>query len=240
MKLIFSLVLLALSFAPASHALSPAEQYQAEQIVNGGPSSLRNVAKSIYNGGGSQELLDMLAEKLLQNLGQGGNTYSDALAWSCKALGNSGVNRYAETLQIAAASKQSHKKMRKHCDKSSDMLGKPSGPQYKQGMAKLDAQSSSSSSAAAPRPAAATGSIKDVKVGMSQAEALSIAGTATSNNSHITGKSFIPFNFKGGDTHRFIGHYKGQGRIVYSNDNRYSNQMRVLEVQLDPAESGFP
>lgn len=246
MKRILGLAVLSLCFSPLSHALNQAEQYQAEQIISGGPSSLRNAAKAIYNGGGSQQLMDLLAEKLLQDLNQQGKLYADALAWSCKALGNSGVNRYAQTLQIAADNKGSNKKMRKHCRKSAKMLGKPSGPQYKQGMTPLKVRGASAQSApaaasrSAPPPRQGSGSIKDVKVGMSQSEAIAIAGPATSSNSHITGKNFIPFNFKGGDTHRFIGYYKGQGRIVYSNDNRYTNTMRVLEVQVDPAETGYP
>lgn len=67
----------------------------------------------------------------------------------------------------------------------------------------------------------------------------SIIGPPTSTNSHITGKAFIPFNFRGKDSYRSIAHYKGQGRIVFSNSSAYSSDQRVLEVQVDPNESGF-
>ncbi len=239
-------ILLAL-LAPAANAFTPAEQYQYDQIISGSPSSLRNAAKSIYNaGGGSPQLLDALAEKLLQNLGQKGNTYIDALAWSCKALASSGNSRYAETLAAAANSAVAHGKLKKHCDKASASLGPAQGPQYKKGSASLTAAPAAATAGAPPaqpapaQPAGDAQPITAVAIGMSSQEAYAIAGHPTSTSSHRTGKNWIPFNYKGSDTRRTIAHYKGQGRIVMSNSSRYSSEMRVLEILVDPAESGYP
>ncbi|MGB1558280.1 MAG: hypothetical protein ACPHCJ_10895 [Oceanococcaceae bacterium] len=239
-----TLAVVACALPAAAVALSPAEQYQRDQILQGGPSSLRSAAKSITSGGASQELLDILAETLLQNLNQEGKAYVDALAWSCKALGASGNKRYAGVLE--AAVQEGGKKLDKHCGRAAADLGPAEGAQYKKGMVNLSQLKgqSASSSPAAPAPKASsasrTGKISDVKEGMSYDEALAIAGAPTSTSSHITGKSFIPFNFKGADTRRTNAHYKGQGRIVFSNPNQYTSDMRVLEVQVDPNESGYP
>src|SRR3546814_16993855 len=74
---------------------------------------------------------------------------------------------------------------------------------------------------------------------MSMQQVYSIIGPPTSTNSHITGKAFIPFNFRGKDSYRSIAHYKGQGRIVFSNSSAYSSDQRALEVHMDPNASGF-
>ena len=156
MPVLIGLFVSAMILAWPSHGMSPAEREQAKQIVQGGPSSLRNAAKAIYNRGGSQHLLDLLAERLLQNLGQNGKQYADALAWSCKALGQSGVKRYAQTLQLATSAKGSHKKVRKHCRKAWALLGEASGPQYQPGMIPLTV----GTAAPAPQAAAQTSGVR--------------------------------------------------------------------------------
>ena len=53
----------------------------------------------------------------------------------------------------------------------------------------------------------------------------------------MTGKAFNPFH--NGDTYRVCYHYKGQGRIIFSNPYRYSNDMRVSDNQYDPSKTGY-
>ena len=252
-KIVVALALAgAVSSGSAMAALSAGDQYNVDQIRQGNPQSLRSAAENIYSSGAAPEVLDVLAEALLQNAGQGGNTYIDALSWSCKALGNSGNKRYYTVLKQVADG--GNRKLAKHCGRAASDLGSADGEQYAQGMASLTATNSTAGSkasaknplvaAAAAESASNSGGshkpISEVTVGMSMQQAVSIAGPPDSVNAYITGKAFIPFNFKGGDTHREVGHYKGQGRIIYSNTSAYSSNQRVLEVQIDPNESGYP
>ena len=228
-------------------ALSAGDQYNLDQITQGGPQSLRSAAENIYTTGAAPEVLDALAEALLQNADQGGNVYIDALSWSCKALGNSGKKRYYTAVKQVAEG--GNRKLSKHCGKAASELGGADGEQYTRGMASLHGKPESRSAAkgrerpsetSATQGSGAYKPISEITVGMSMQQAAAIAGPPNSVNAYITGKAFIPFNFKGGDTHREVGHYKGQGRIIYSNSSAYSSDQRVLEVQLDPNESGYP
>ena len=82
--------------------------------------------------------------------------------------------------------------------------------------------------------------ITEVKAGMSMEQAYAVAGHPTSTTTYETGKRWVPFNFKGGDIARTAALYKGQGRIVFSNNSAYSSGMSVLEVIVDPNEKGYP
>ena len=74
---------------------------------------------------------------------------------------------------------------------------------------------------------------------MSMQEAVDLVGEPTSSTSHVTGKAFNPFYY-GSDTARLIYLYKGRGRILFSQSSSYSNTWRVMEVQINPAETGYP
>ena len=75
---------------------------------------------------------------------------------------------------------------------------------------------------------------------MTTTEVIALLGAPTSETSHITGKQFRPFNFRGADTQRVIFLYKGKGRVVFNNSSHYTHVYRVLEVQADSNESGYP
>ena len=75
--------------------------------------------------------------------------------------------------------------------------------------------------------------------GMSLQEVYALVGEPTGTTSYQTGKAWIPFNFGAKDLARTVILYKGQGRVVLSHDG-YSSTSNVLEVILDPAESGYP
>lgn len=242
-------------------ANSAQDTYLLNQITQGGPVSLRNAAKTIRRQGtASPHVLDTLAEAIYQNATDGNGHMIDAVAWSCKAFATVGNPRYAQTLKDAAENRSAHRKLRKHCKVALSQLGGPSGPQYQPGTASMtpppaaapqqrasaappqQPQAQPQGQAAAPPPATAGqyAPITEVAVGMSMQEAMAIAGPPTSTTSHVTGKAFIPFNFSGNDTARTIGLYKGQGRLVFSKASTYSSTMNVIEVLVDPNESGYP
>jgi hypothetical protein len=235
--------------APSAFALDEVGQRYVKLMANGGPTSIRSAAESIFNTGNTdQEVLDAAAETLAQNYKKnpGSETHADAAAWLCKALGNSGNGRYKALLTEVTEQAQG-KKLRKHCDKAADNLPKGVAPYvvgsfnlaaYKEG-AGAPAQAAAKPAAGAA-PATASKGFGVVKEGMSKEEVESLIGVPTAMSSHITGKQFKPFNFKGKDTHRVVALYKGVGRIVYSNSSAYSSTYTVLEIISDTSESGYP
>ena len=243
------LAALTLAISIQSFALSSTDQHNISLLTNGGPVSIRNAAKNLYHTGETNtEVLDVLAEVLLQNYQKPGNTNIDAMSWASKALGNSGQSRYRSTLEEVAAN-GSHRKMKKYAKKSLKNLTSGDAAQYKKGTVSLDRlRSGKGSVAKTSKPkkvaekSAANGNapITEVKAGMSMAQAYAIAGEPTATTSYQTGKAWIPFNFKGSDVARTAALYKGQGRIVFSNESAYSASWRVLEVLLDPNETGYP
>jgi len=54
----------------------------------------------------------------------------------------------------------------------------------------------------------------------------------------MTGKAFIP-HYHGPDAHRLDYRYKGVGIVVF-NRNRYSSVVKVIRVEADPNEDGYP
>jgi hypothetical protein len=89
-------------------------------------------------------------------------------------------------------------------------------------------------------PAPAGTPFAKIKVGMDQKEVTDILGAPTDVTAYVTGKAFVPFNFGGGDTHRTQYHYKDQGRIIFSNDSRYTSGQSVVEIEYDTTETGYP
>jgi hypothetical protein len=226
-----------------------------KMLANGGPSSMRSAAESIFNTGNSdQDVLDAAAETLLTNYRKNptSETYADAMAWLCRALGNSANGRYQPAVQEVASNAES-RKLKKHCDRAAGDLPKPSGGTYVAGSFDLSKYKDGASTpapavtaAAAPAataaaaPTSAGKGFSVVKEGMSKEEVEALIGVPTAVTSHITGKAFRPFNFKGSDTHRVISLYKGVGRIIYSNSSAYTATYRVVEVLEDSSESGYP
>jgi outer membrane protein assembly factor BamE (lipoprotein component of BamABCDE complex) len=247
-----------LLLASQAQAFSDADQYNIDQMVNGGPVSIRNAAKNLYHTQETKtEVLDVMAEVLLQNYHLNDRNGIDAMSWASKALGNSGLGRYRSTLEEVAEN-GAHRKLRKYAKKSLKQLSDDGSAQYVKGSVDLNklrenpkaagsskkaaSKKTTQKKAAAPAPAAAGKAkpITEVKVGMSMAQAYAIAGQPTATTTYQTGKAWIPFNFKGGDTARQAALYKGQGRIVFSNESHYSGNWRVLEVLVNPNESGYP
>ena len=74
--------------------------------------------------------------------------------------------------------------------------------------------------------------------GMTEAEVVAILGAPTSQQNYVTGKAFIP-HYYGSDAHRLDYRYKGVGIVVF-NRNRYSSVVKVIRVESDPNEDGYP
>ncbi|MGH8445142.1 MAG: hypothetical protein ACREVL_07740 [Solimonas sp.] len=238
-----------LAMGAAQAELNAGDQYNLDQIRSGVPGALRAAAQNIAASGASSPIVtDALAEALLQSQAQGSSAYVDALSWSCKALAATGNKRYYTAIKQVGDNEQANKKTRKYCNNAAGDLGGADGEQYALGMAsataatpagKASAKAAAPAPTAAPPPAGGYKPISEATVNMSMQQVYTIFGPPTSTNTHMTGKAFIPFNFKGKDSYRSIAHYKGQGRIVFSNSSAYSSDQRVLEVQIDPNESGY-
>lgn len=247
---------LGLLAAPAV-ALDASGQRYVDQLLQGGPVSIRQAAQSIYNTNyRDQQVLDIAAEVLLKNYrGATDNTSADAMAWLCKALGRSGNGRYKAVLTEVVAT-SNNRKIDRHCQSAARNLPNTSNA-YQAGSVDLNAnrgrahsqparppqqrpQTNAQQPARRPQSGQYSASFNDIRVGMSMDEVNSLLGTPTSTYSHQTGKAWIPFNYRGRDIARVIALYRDQGRIVYSQDHMYNAPWRVLEIHPNPNETGYP
>jgi hypothetical protein len=89
---------------------------------------------------------------------------------------------------------------------------------------------------AKPPPAGST--LAKVTNGMTEAQVIAILGEPTSQQNYVTGKAFIPMYY-GTDTSRLDYRYKGVGIVVFSR-NQYSGGTKVIRVDYDPSEDGYP
>ena len=121
--------------------LSPSDQSYVDRLIKGGPSSLREAAESMYNSSATNpELLDIAAEVLLEKYPLAGDSRDavDASAWLCRAIGNSGNNRYKVVLEKVADDKAVHRRLRGYCEKASKQLAKGATNSYVAGTVNLE------------------------------------------------------------------------------------------------------
>ena len=71
-----------------------------------------------------------------------------------------------------------------------------------------------------------------IKVGMGYREVQDLIGHPTDSEWFHTGKAYNPFYF-GHDTVRTVHYYKGEGRIIFSGNER------VIRIEYDPDENGY-
>ena len=243
--IIFIFIIAMLMVAIPAMAVSPAGKRYINQIVGGGSSSLRQASQSIYRTEMTERaVLDVLAEKLLQAYNDTGNIGVDSIAWACKALGRSGDIRYKNVLSTVNSNAE-NRKVQKYAKQSLKMMpsGKAEKP-YKKGSVNLKAmrkklakgQPSVSSSQKSKQ---GKHSLSVIRKGMSLQEVIDLVGEPTSTTSHLTGKTFNPFYY-GKDHARLIHLYKGRGRVLFSQRSTYSNVWRVMEVQINHSETGYP
>ena len=225
-------------------ALSDKEAFILHQITQGNAEQLRAGARGIVESGlDSAEVLDPLAETMLQNYTKGGD-YVDAIAWVAKAFAEAGNVRYVGVLD-KIASQKGNRKIRGAAKKARKALGDPgAAEQYQAGSVDLAAVKKAADReyermVKALKPADGFESIAIVEVGMSQSQIMARCGPPTSTTAYITGKSFIPFNFRGRDTVRTQLLYKGQGRIIVANNSAYTSNASAIEVIIDPSEVGY-
>ena len=91
---------------------------------------------------------------------------------------------------------------------------------------------------AAARKPAPSGKLARITEGMTEAQVVEILGAPTSQQNYLTGKAWIP-HYHGPDAHRLDYRYKGAGIVVF-NRNRYSSVVKVIRVDADPNEDGYP
>lgn len=238
-----------LGLVSAAYALDASEQRYVDLLTEGSMRSVKEASQDIFNNSeDNQTVLDTLAEVLLQNYSNAPNGDIDALSWAAKALGKSRNPRYRDALSSVANDSNANKKLRKYADQALENLSESKVPQYKRGgvtLKKSGASHSNSSDSSNTSHSTAGSSGKGqplsaVKKGMSMSEAYALVGEPTTSTGHVTGKAWIPFNFKGSDTARQYSLYKGKGRIIFTNRSYYDHTWQVYEVQVDPNESGYP
>jgi hypothetical protein len=83
-------------------------------------------------------------------------------------------------------------------------------------------------------PPPADSPLAKVETGMSDEKVREILGEPDDTTHYTTGKAWIPY-YHGPDTSRADWIYKGIGRVVFSR-NRYSHQLKVIEVLYNPGE----
>ncbi len=239
-KLFATLLLIATS---STYALDASEQRYVDLLTEGSMRSVKEASQDIFNTSeDNQTVLDTLAEVLLQNYANAPTGDIDALSWAAKALGKSRNPRYRDALSSVA--KSSNKKLVKYANSALDDLSDSTVPQYKKGMVSLKKSGSSANKSSESTSSASSSGkgqpLSAVKKGMSMAEAYALVGEPTTSTGHVTGKAWIPFNFKGSDTARQYSLYKGKGRIIFTNRSYYDHTWQVYEVQVDANEPGYP
>lgn len=237
-KLLLTAISLMVLSAPA-FSLSPVAINQLNVLSKGTPSHLRSIANDAYHAGASadQDVTDVLAESLLQRYAAGEREYADALAWTAKALGNTGNDRYRDTLdEILKNSKD--KRLNRHVQQARNALPKTDSAQYQKGSIDLDAVLKQAADAF--NELHKDNILSGISTGMTLDEVYQAIGKPTAETDHITGKQFVPMNFKGGDLKRTIALYKGAGQVVFSQASHYDKTWRVIEVVFDASEDGQP
>ncbi|MEM1144510.1 MAG: hypothetical protein AAGI88_18165 [Pseudomonadota bacterium] len=240
----FAAFLMLLTLAPSASAASSREDFILYQMSRGDAAELRAAARGTIAGHvKSTTVLDPLAETMLQNAAKGGE-WADAVAWGARALGESRNSRYANVLS-ELSSKKTDKKIRKYAKKALKQVGKnASGDQYQSGTVNLASLKRSADQGYQRlvknlKPVDGKETIAIATAGMSQSQVMARCGPPSSTSAYITGKSFIPFNFKGGDSVRTMLLYQGQGYLVVSNSSAYTSNANVIEVVIDPDEPGY-
>jgi len=255
------LVLSLFAVGTISAAMDETDKRYVDRLAKGGPDTLQEVAQSLYQSGSTNtEVLDVAAEVLLQKYQRSSldRNSANAMAWLCRAIAGSGNNRYKAAVD-EVADKAENRKLRGHCEKASKSLPKGPADSYKLGMVDLEkirnppasvakAAPPAAKAPAAAKPkaestAAATPKTVDfslVREGMSSQEVTDILGPPTATTQRMTGKQFRPFNYGARDLQRLYFLYKGVGRIEFSLKSAYEGVYRVIAINPDESESGYP
>jgi hypothetical protein len=77
-----------------------------------------------------------------------------------------------------------------------------------------------------------------LRIGMSQQQVVDVAGQPTDQGAYVTGKAFIPFYF-GSDRSRWEMVYKGQGRLIFSNQAGFGSGYYLTWIIHNANEGGY-
>lgn len=77
-----------------------------------------------------------------------------------------------------------------------------------------------------------------LKIGMPMQQVFDLVGQPTDQGAYVTGKAFIPFYF-GSDTTRWEAVYKGQGRLIFSNQAGFSSGQYLTWIIYNANEPGY-
>jgi len=77
-----------------------------------------------------------------------------------------------------------------------------------------------------------------LKMGMPMSEVVALIGPPTSQTTHTTGKSFIPF-YHGGDTYRTEYFYKHEGQLTFSPAAMGDSNLLLIFMRVDTKNSGY-
>ncbi len=77
-----------------------------------------------------------------------------------------------------------------------------------------------------------------LKIGMTKKQVDDLIGAHNDQNSHISGKAFIPFYF-GRDAYRTEYYYKKEGRLIFAAGGMFAQGERLLKIVVNTKESGY-
>lgn len=77
-----------------------------------------------------------------------------------------------------------------------------------------------------------------LQIGMTPEEVEKLIGRPDATDTHITGKSFIPFHF-GGDTQRLEYFYKREGQLSFANTNNFIAPNALIKIVVDTKATGI-
>ena len=98
---------------------------------------------------------------------------------------------------------------------------------------KAESKSTAAASEKTEMPIPANSKLAKVEIGMSEQQVRKAIGEPDDARGYPTGKSWIPWYF-GGDTYRVDWLYSGEGKVIFSNSNRWTRNVKVKEVHYDP------
>jgi hypothetical protein len=85
---------------------------------------------------------------------------------------------------------------------------------------------------------AANSRFTKLKIGMAQKQVTDLIGEPTDQGAYVTGKAFIPFYF-GSDRSRWEMVYKGQGRLIFSNQSGFGTGFYLTWIIHNSNEPGY-
>lgn len=77
-----------------------------------------------------------------------------------------------------------------------------------------------------------------LQIGMGLKQVTDLIGAPTDQQSHVTGKAWIPFYY-GSGTHETHLYYKGVGRLVFAGGAGFSSSLNLIGIEHDSNEGGY-